>query len=243
LKFFNFNTKKNRKNYPTQGVEIRTTQGDQKGLIPPLPTHRGNVFQHSFVWTNYWDEPEIISNDFMNGKDEQMKELGVVYEGCPGEDRERHYFHCATIWRPLREVYVNPVRLELGASSIMSSSKDGGEDDDGEDDGASDGVPTEFYEPQVIVIVTKLPYHESFGAVLRAFMQVRKREKEKVFLQTVQKKKKIKSNLYIILCESCVFFKFFKLRFKKRLISFSRSISLSPFRHRALSLFSPHRKM
>lgn len=104
----------------------------------------------------------------MNGKDEELKELGVEYEGCPGEDRERHYFHCATIWRPLRDHYVTPVRLELGASSIMRTDSVNMD----EDEEAGDGVPTEFYEPQVIVIVTKLPYHESFGAVLRAFMQV-----------------------------------------------------------------------
>lgn len=179
-------------------------------MIPPLPSHRGNISQHSFVWTNYWEDLDQPSNEtqkvnqgnnddiddvtqqtsklvvtnenevegivMVQTKEEVSRELGIEEEGCVGEDRERQYFHCATIWRPLRESLVVAVKLELGAARILMGREEEyplpASATDSEVDEDEHGIPNGFFEPQVIVLVTKVPYHESFSAALRAFVQV-----------------------------------------------------------------------
>jgi len=116
-----------------QGTELRAQPrkllhkgGGGGSMMAPLPTRRTNLEQHSFVWTNYWDNesmPEMAGDSTSTRVDSEeqplsgvlleacdgdeartraMQDLGVEAEGCTGEDRSRLYFHAATIWTPLQ---------------------------------------------------------------------------------------------------------------------------------------------
>jgi len=120
---------------------------------PPEPTY------HSWVFTDYW-----------------VADLTATY------------YHCATVWKPVDESKLSLIKLREGAALLAntpsglarglsegSAFEHGDESSYLDEDEMCDAHERlrqleTLFEPQVICIVTKVPYHISFEKVLRSFV-------------------------------------------------------------------------
>ena len=102
-------------------------------IAPALPTRRTNLAVHSYAWTNYWDEGPAPQEDGRSHGSSAaeieavtscspevsaaLREMSAEVEGCPGEDRDRLFLHCATVWKPLKPDRLQQVKIAAACQS------------------------------------------------------------------------------------------------------------------------------